>query len=247
MNVSAKKHATLAAILLSLATLTACASEPEEDPLEGYNRAMHSFNTTVDKAVFRPVAQGYRYIAPQPVRDRIGNFSDNLGEPVNMINAFLQGDPEQGLTSFWRFIINSTIGLGGIHDVASTAGLKARPEDFGQTLAVWGVGSGPYVVLPFFGPSNVRDSFGMVADWYTDPFTYYLEQDDRIWLAVSRVVVVRERLLDPIDDIYDTSLDDYVTFRSIYDQRRNAQIENRFHDFDKSMAAQEAQAKAEGK
>jgi len=234
---TAKKLNTLTALILSAIALTACANQPEEDPLEGYNRAMQGFNTAIDKAIIRPVAVGYRYITPDPLRERIGNFSDNLREPLNMINAFLQGDFEQGMVSFWRFTLNSTVGLLGIHDVAATAGLKERREDFGQTLAVWGVGSGPYVVLPILGPSNARDTVGVVAGWFMDPFTYYLETDDRIWLAVGQGVVERERLIDPIDDIYETSLDPYVTFRSVYEQLRTAQINNRHSDFDKSSAS----------
>lgn len=234
MSKPAKKLNTLAALLLSALALTACANQPDEDPLEGYNRAMHGFNTALDKAIIRPVAVGYRYITPDPLRERIGNFSDNLREPINMANSFLQGDFDQGMISFWRFIINSTIGLAGIHDVAATAGLKEQREDFGQTLATWGVGTGPYIVLPVLGPSNARDTVGTVAGWFMDPFTYYLETDDRIWLAVGQGLVERERLIDPIDDIYEDSLDPYVTFRSVYEQHRAAQIANRHSDFDKS-------------
>jgi len=239
MTSSAKKHTILAALLLSALSLTACASNPDEDPLEGMNRGVQSFNEVVDQYAFAPVAKGYRYITPDPVRERIGNFSDNLREPVNMLNAFLQGDMEQGLTSFWRFALNSTVGIAGLNDVATTAGLKERREDFGQTLAVWGVDSGPYVVLPLIGPSNGRDMVGMVVDWFTDPFSYYLEQDDRIYMAAGQALVERERLIDPIDDIYETSLDSYVTFRSVYSQRRDAQIDNRHNDFDKSNATPE--------
>lgn len=234
MNKTANKKITLAAMIISVLALSACATQPEEDPLEDMNRAVHSFNTFVDKGLIRPVAKGYRYITPDGIRERIGNFSDNLREPLNMINAFLQGDFEQGMVSFWRFTLNSTIGIFGIHDVAATAGLKERREDFGQTLGYWGSGNGPYIVLPILGPSNGRDVVGRVADWFLDPFTYYLDTNDRIWLAVGQGLVERERLLDPIDDIYDTSLDPYVTFRSVYEQHRDAQIENRNSDFDKS-------------
>jgi len=237
MHHTAKRLHTLTALILSAIALTACATQPDEDPLEGYNRAMFSFNTALDKAVFRPVAKGYRYITPDPIRERIGNFSDNLREPVTMVNAFLQGDFDHGMVSFWRFIINSTIGIGGLHDVATTAGLKERREDFGQTLAVWGVGEGPYIVLPILGSSNLRDTTGVVAGWYMDPFTYILDTNDRIWLAVGQGVVERERLIDPIDDIYETSLDPYATFRSVYEQLRAAQIENRYSDLDKSTQA----------
>jgi len=234
MNHSAKPRTLLAALLLATLSLSACATAPEEDPLEGYNRAMHSFNTAVDQTIIGPVAKGYRYITPNPLRERIGNFSDNLREPLNMVNAFLQGDFEQGMVSFWRFAINSTIGIFGIHDVAATAGLAERREDFGQTLGAWGTGSGPYIVLPILGPSNGRDVVGRVTDWFLDPFSYALQSNERIWLGVGEALVERERLIDPIDDIYESSLDHYVTFRSVYGQHRDAQIANRNSEFDKS-------------
>lgn len=227
---------TILAALMSALSLTACSTAPDEeaDPLEGFNRAVYTFNEALDKGVIGPVAKGYRYITPDPLRERIGNFSDNLREPINMVNAFLQGDFDQGMIAFWRFTINSTVGLLGIHDVAATAGLKERREDFGQTLATWGAGDGAYVVIPVLGPSNGRDIVGRVTDWFFDPFHYYLETDDQIWLAVGQGLVERERLIDPIDDIYETSLDPYVTFRSVYKQHRDALIENRHSDFDKS-------------
>lgn len=219
---------SLAASLLLAATLTACASTPEEDPLERMNRGVQSFNTALDKGVIRPVARGYRYITPEPVRARIGNFSDNLREPINMLNALLQGDMEQGLTSFWRFAINSTVGFAGLNDVAAEAGLKERREDFGQTLASYGVGGGPYIVLPILGPSNGRDTIGLVVDWFTNPFNYIIDDEwGQFGLAAGQALVERERLLDPIDDVYETSLDPYVTFRSVYYQYRDAQIKNR--------------------
>lgn len=234
MAQTAKKHTMLALLMAASLTLSACATTEEEDPMEGFNRGVHAFNTVLDKGIIRPVAKGYRYITPDGVRERVGNFSDNLREPVNMLNSFLQGDMQQGLTSFWRFALNSTVGILGINDVATSAGLKERREDFGQTMAVWGSGSGPYIVLPVLGPSNGRDVIGKVVDWFTNPFNYYLETDDAIYLALGQGLVERERLIDPIDDIYNDSLDPYVTFRSMYSQLRHAQIENRHSEFDKS-------------
>jgi len=226
------------ALVLLFPMLAACSGKTaEDDSLESFNRGMFAFNEVIDNILIKPVATGYRFITPEPIRDRIGNASDNLAEPLSMVNAFLQGDFDHGMVSFWRFIINSTIGIGGLHDVATTAGLKERREDFGQTLAVWGVGEGPYIVLPILGSSNLRDTTGVVAGWYMDPFTYILDTNDRIWLAVGQGVVERERLIDPIDDIYETSLDPYATFRSVYEQLRAAQIENRYSDLDKSTQA----------
>jgi len=235
MNHSSK-HSVLAALLLSALSLTACSSTPEEDPIEGFNRGVYAFNEVLDKNVIGPVAKGYRYIAPDMVREHVGNFSDNLREPVSMLNALLQGDVEQGLTSFWRFTLNTTIGLAGINDVAAEMGLKERREDFGQTLATYGAGQGPYIVIPLLGPSNGRDVIGKVVDWFTNPFNYIIDDTyAQVGLAAGQAMVERERLIDPIDDIYDTSLDPYVAFRSIYFQSRQAQIENRYDgEFDKS-------------
>lgn len=220
-----KKTLSLLAVTLMMA---ACSTHDKNgDPLETMNRGVFAFNQTVDAYIMRPVAWSYRYVTPQTVRTHIGNVSSNLSEPLNMVNAFLQGDFDQGMTSFWRFTLNSTIGLGGINDVAATAGLKQRDEDFGQTLAVWGVGDGPYLMLPIFGPSTLRDTGGMVADWYMDPLTYAIDDTSTsIWIAGGKGLVKREELLDPIDDINASSLDPYASFRSIYQQRRAAEIRN---------------------
>lgn len=227
MTTNKKPLATLAALLVSTMLVSACATHNEGDPLETVNRGVYQFNTVLDKGLIRPVAKGYRYITPSGIRSRIGNISDNLGEPVSMLNAFLQGDFDQGMVNFWRFVINSTVGILGMHDVAASAGLKEREEDFGQTLAVWGVGSGPYIVLPILGPSNARDTVGKVADWFASPWTYTADDDgDSIALAVGQGLVERERLINPIDDIYETSLDPYASFRSSYEQFRDAAIKN---------------------
>lgn len=220
--------------LAALVLLAACSTKNADDPLETYNRGMFQVNEAFDTVLFRPLAKGYRYITPDAVRSRIGNVSDNLHEPLNMINAFLQGDFTDGMTSFWRFMLNSTVGIAGMNDVAATAGLMPHEEDFGQTLAVWGVDSGPYIVLPILGPSNLRDTVGLVGDWAADPFTYALRQDGTDWtlygVRAGQALVKRERYLDPIDDIYGSSLDPYESFKSIYEQRRAAEIKNRGTD-----------------
>ena len=216
----------LAAIILTSASSTG----KSEDPLEGYNRFVFAGNQRLDTYLLRPVAKGYRYVTPQAVRTRIGNVSNNLYEPVSMLNAFLQGDFSQGSRTFFRFLINSTVGLAGMHDVASEAGIAGRNEDFGQTLAVWGAGSGPYIVLPFFGPSNLRDTTGLVADTLSNPVPYVTNTWTTVGITAGQVVVERERLLDPIDDIYATSLDPYASIKSIYEQRREAEIGNQKSD-----------------
>lgn len=223
-----KRIPSFLAMAAMTVVLAACSGPAEKDEAQSLNRAIFDFNEVVDKILLKPVAQGYRFITPQPVRDRLGNVSNNLQEPVNMLNAFLQGDVQQGLGSFWRFLINSTVGLAGLHDVAKDAGLAYRAEDFGQTLAVWGVGEGGYVVLPIFGPSTTRDTFGLIVDIASNPFTYIPRDDTAsLGIAAGQGIIKREQLLDPIDDIYETSLDPYVSFRSIYLQRRANQISNR--------------------
>lgn len=221
---------TFLPLVAALMVLGACSTGSKDDPLEGFNRVVFAGNQRVDTYFLRPVAKGYRYVTPDFVRTRIGNVSDNIQEPLNMIHAFLQGDVDQGFTTMFRFFINSTVGLAGMHDVASEAGLKPRVEDFGQTLAVWGVGSGPYIVLPILGPSNMRDAFGTVADWYADPVTYAFDQSGTDWTLIGvragQALITRERLIDPIDDINATSLDPYASFKSIYEQRRATLISN---------------------
>jgi phospholipid-binding lipoprotein MlaA len=233
-NVTKKILPLIAALVLA----SACSTKSNaDDPLEGYNRGMFRVNEALDTVLIRPVAKGYRYITPQPIRNRISNVSDNLYEPISMVNNFLQGDFTGGMNNFWRFLINSSVGLGGMHDVAATAGIAPRREDFGQTLAVWGVGTGPYIVLPIFGPSNLRDTSGKVADWFMDPVNYALRApDDTDWdwtligVRAGQALSQRERFLDPIDDIYSSSLDPYASFKSIYEQRRDADIHNLHSD-----------------
>ena len=222
-------------IVATLLLVAGCSTKNDpNDPLEGYNRAMFTVNEQFDTFLFRPLAKGYRYVTPQGMRNHIGNASDNLYEPVSMVNNFLQGDFSGGMRNFFRFAINSTIGLGGINDVAASAGLRSTREDFGQTLAVWGVGSGPYLILPLLGPSNLRDTGGLVADIWLNPLTYAFDQSGTDWTLIGiyagQALVERERLLDPIDDIYSSSLDPYSSFKSIYEQRRAAEIKNKYTD-----------------
>ncbi len=228
-----KKILPLIALVALVAGCSTKTNDPS-DPLEAYNRPMFAVNERFDEYLFRPVAKGYRYVTPQGVRTHIGNASDNLYEPVSMVNNFLQGDFTGGMHNFFRFMINSTVGLAGLNDVASTAGLYSTREDFGQTMAVWGVGSGPYLVLPLLGPSNVRDTGGMIADIWLDPLTYAFDQSGTDWTLIGiyagQALVERERLLDPIDDIYSSSLDPYASFKSIYEQHRAAEITNKHTD-----------------
>ena len=205
-----------------------------DDPLEGLNRAIFSFNQTLDNYLLRPVAVGYRWIIPVWGRDRVTSFFNNLEEPVTFVNAVLQADVDHAFVTFWRFFINSTIGIAGLFDYGPIIGLEHRPEDFGQTLAVWGVPSGAYLVLPLLGSSNIRDGLGMVVDRASDPNTYI----DREWafdvdedwvmpaLIGTNVVNTRANVLPITDDLEKSSIDLYATYRTLYGQRRGAQIRN---------------------
>lgn len=197
------------------------------DPLETLNRGIFKFNEVVDFVLLKPVAKTYVFIVPEFGRDRVSNVLSNLGEPVNMINGFAQGNPERGFTSLWRFILNSTFGVFGMFDFAGTnTDLQHVQEDFGQTLGVWGVDSGAYLVLPLIGPSTTRDAPGLAVDALTNPFNY-VESDEFVYgrLAAS-VIDSRARNLDLIDEIYRNSVDPYATIRSAYLQRRAALVNN---------------------
>lgn len=197
------------------------------DPLEPLNRGIFKFNEVFDTFVMRPIARSYIFVVPEYGRQRVTNVVTNLGEPVNMLNGFLQGDPERGFTSLWRFILNSTLGVAGIFDFAGyNAGLTHKDEDFGQTLGVYGVGSGPYIVLPFLGPSSGRDLTGRVVDWFSNPFNY-VDSDEFVYGRIAVTAVdARARSMEVLDDIYRDSMDPYATIRSAYAQRRAALIRN---------------------
>lgn len=231
-----RKPAQTGLALLFCLSLAACATAPGQqagtdevyDPLENVNRATFAFNDTLDQAFMEPVARGYRAVVPKPARTGLRNFLRNLKTPVNAANQLLQGDVEGMAHDITRGLINTTIGIGGLIDVAKDTGLEYEQEDFGQTLAVWGVGNGPYLVLPLFGPSSFRDTAGMVADYYADPLRLYLDNTDQEeWSYVrfgATALDRREELLDVLADLRKNSLDYYATVRSAYIQRRDAQI-----------------------
>lgn len=202
-------------------------TDGNNDPFESYNRAVFAFNRTLDGVLIKPMALMYRAAVPQLARDGVGNVLENLTSPVVSANAFLQLDPQHGFVMFWRFILNSTLGIGGIFDFADTVGLHYRYEDFGQTLGAAGMGSGPYIVLPIIGPSNGRDMFGGLVDVAMDPFTYILDDDARTVRYGVTVVDAREDALDMMEDAERNSIDLYATVRSAYQQYREKQINNR--------------------
>ena len=155
------------------------------DPLEGVNRVIFNFNNAADRIVLEPVAKGYKKL-PSPVQSGIGNFINNLKLPLAAVNQLLQGQGKNAVESTGRFLVNSTIGIFGLVDVADNIGLEQKEEDFGQTLATWGVGDGFYIVLPLFGPSNIRDTTGMIMTMMTDPVNAYAVNQGESWAIPLR-------------------------------------------------------------
>lgn len=216
------------AAALFAATLAGCASAPQQtahprDPLEGFNRGVYAFNKGLDKVVLTPVATGYNFL-PAVLRKSIGNFFSNLGDVMIGVNNLLQGKGAAGLSDFMRFAFNSTFGMLGFVDVATPAGLERHNEDFGQTFGKWGVGSGAYVVLPFFGPRTVRDTVGLVGDLVTDPVFYIDPTSTRYQVAGGRIVSRRSEFLDVQDIVDAAGKDEYAVVREFYLNRRDALV-----------------------
>ena len=215
------RHRLIAAILmLLLVNLSGCATNNPRDPLEPFNRGVYAFNDGLDTVVLKPVAQGYRAVLPQFVRTGIGNFFSNLDDITVFVNSVLQFKIPQAASDLGRFLINSTLGLLGILDVATEFGLEKHNEDFGQTLGYWGIGSGPYLVLPFFGPSSFRDALGRWADSYTDVVWQQDHIRTRNQFYGLRVVDNRSRLLDTEKVLQAAAIDEYTFIRDAYLQRR---------------------------
>ncbi len=244
-------HSRIVAILLVGVFLTGCATTKLNnengtyDPLEPMNRAVFSFNEMVDDNVFEPVARGYKKIMPDPLELVVGNFFSNLNDVVVITNSILQLNYESALATGARLLINTTFGIFGLIDIASDisaasdVNLSKRNEDFGQTLGHYGIGSGPYVVLPFLGPSSVRDTFGVAVDsFFMDPVTQgvtgvFLHNVDyinstavRIPIAAARAVDTRAQLLDVEKTLEEAALDKYEFMRDAYLQRRTSLVNN---------------------
>jgi len=218
-----------AASILAAITLPGCASGPNpEDPYEDFNRQMFAFNDGLDKAVIEPVAYGYRAVTNEPIREGVGNFTDNLNEPLTFVNHVLQGQiPDAGAT-FSRFIVNTTVGIAGVFDPAAAMGIYRTKEDFGQTLGKWGVQPGPYLVLPLLGSSNPRDLFGKGGDIALNPLNYpEFESDDeiRMGIAVLGGINAREGATEAINEVRN-QIDPYTTVRRFYDRSRAQDIAN---------------------
>ena len=199
------------------------------DPIEPINRAIFSFNNLADKVILEPTAKGYKKL-PSPIQNGIGNFLNNLKLPLVVVNQVLQGQIKNASNSTGRFLINSTAGLLGLVDVADKIGLEQTQEDFGQTLATWGVGDGFYIVLPIFGPSNLRDSAGMVLTYVTDPINAYAFTEDESWIlplrTATNAIDQRSQIIAEVNALRDNSLDYYAAVRSSYYQNRKAAILN---------------------
>lgn len=234
----------LAFILTLGVCLAACATKPPasdpdavadyeqtNDPLEPTNRVFYAVNNGLDTVILRPLALGYRYVVPQPVRDGVHNVLSNLGTPVQLANDVLEGKPHNAGQTVMRFVINTTVGVVGFFDVATKWGFPNHDNDFGMTLATWGVPEGPFLFLPVLGPSDPRDAVGFGVDIVLDPFTWVGNSHDGTIKALNwtrfglNAVDSRERVEDSLQQIKKTALDPYATFRSLYRQHRRAQIE----------------------
>jgi phospholipid-binding lipoprotein MlaA len=207
-------------------TTSQAGSDPN-DPYEGTNRQIFALNQKMDKYVALPVAKAYVDAVPEPARDGIHNFLDNLDVPISFGNDVLQGAADHAADSLGRFLINSTVGLGGFIDVAQKIGVREHESDFGETLGVWGVGPGPYLVLPLLGPSDPRDALGYGVDIAMDPLTWISWRSSTYYMlgrGVLKIVDLRARNIDTLDEIERTSVDEYATLRSLYRQHREAEI-----------------------
>uniref|UniRef100_UPI0040487C28 MlaA family lipoprotein n=1 Tax=Polynucleobacter sp. TaxID=2029855 RepID=UPI0040487C28 len=219
-------------LILSVIVMTGCATTQQNervakiDPFEPMNRAVFSFNEVADDYVIKPIAEAYKFVLPEFARTGVTNFFSNINDVLIGANNLLQGKPAETANDIGRFLINSTIGVLGLFDVATDMGLDKNREDFGQTLGVWGVPDGPYVMLPFFGASNVRDSVGFVVDIETDFIlnSNKLNRDHKTSSTVLRVINRRADLLDAGQLLEDAAFDKYSFVRDGYIQRRRNQI-----------------------
>jgi phospholipid-binding lipoprotein MlaA len=218
MNVHTRLAALAAAALLGACATPSQRQPDPRDPLEGLNRGVYRFNTAVDRAVLRPAARGYRRIAPAPVRRALGNFVDHLQYPRVIVADVLQGKFRDGGRDLVRFVSNTVFGL-GFFDPAAQAGLEAHKEDFGQTLGRWGIGPGPYLMLPLLGPATLRDAVGRVPDQYLS-VNHYIDDPYARWGVVAvDGLDARVQLLDT-DRVVDEAFDPYAFVRSAWLQRR---------------------------
>jgi phospholipid-binding lipoprotein MlaA len=215
-------------LTVSISCLMACATpktaeKSAQDPLEAVNRPIFAMNRALDKTIVKPLAIGYKFVVPKPVRAGVTNFFANIDDVTIAINKALQGEGQNAMRVTGRFLMNSTLGLAGTFDVATRAGLTKQRADFGMTLAKWGVGDTPYVVLPLFGPATVRDGFGMLADFLMSPYPY-IPQDVGYYIFAVDLLNMRANLFQS-EFYFDFAAQDPYTFlRDLYLQRRESQI-----------------------
>jgi phospholipid-binding lipoprotein MlaA len=226
MNAKGMRVLGCVMVALTVAALSGCATTANNprDPIEGFNRAMFGFNEALDGAIIKPVAEGYRSVLPPMVRTGVTNFFGNIEDLWIAANNVMQGKIIDGVQDLMRVAVNTVFGLVGVIDVASDMGMQKHNEDFGQTLGKWGVGDGAYVVLPFFGPSTVRDAGGKILDMYVDPVV----REDNIRLRNSAIVLrtvdMRANLLDATNVLEQAALDKYTFVRDAFLQRRRSLI-----------------------
>ncbi len=219
------------ASLTALALLSACSVAPEgteiNDPYESTNRKIHEGSVRIDRAVLRPVSMAYGGSVPEPVRRSVSNFASNLDAPGDVMNDVLQGNVEDAVHNLFRFVLNTTVGIGGLFDPAHSFGLDQRPSDFGETLHVWGTPEGAYQVLPVFGPSTERDTAGRVVDFVLNPIGELVPDLDlgvRVAAGAGSVADNRYRYATSIDSVLYDSADGYAQARTIYLQNRRFQL-----------------------
>ncbi len=215
-------------LLLVLAALGGCATAPgrtsSSDPWEGFNRGVYRFNDFADRNALKPVAKGYKAVTPGWARTGVSNFFSNLTYPWTIVNQLLQGKPVMACRDTGRLVINSVVGIGGLIDVATHAGLPENNEDFGQTLAVWGVPSGPFLTIPFFGPSSLRDGPSRIADYFSGVTLYIDVSWELEWSARGLAIVNDRAALLQLDSQLNNVFDPYAFLRDVWVQRREYQI-----------------------
>jgi phospholipid-binding lipoprotein MlaA len=238
MRTSLNTITTLAVLAMGTLAISACATNETQtiavgdvemqDPFEDTNRAVFAFNNAVDDAVIHPIAKGYNTVLPSPVRTGVTNVLRNLRSPVDFTNQVLQGDAQGAHDVAVRAVVNTMVGGAGLFDVAAYEGIPYEFEDFGQTLAVWGVPHGPYLVVPVIGPSSARDYVGFFVDSYLDPLRWYLFNIDEKGIYYGKVGLqylnLRASLVDVLEDLENSSIDYYAATRSAYYQQREALV-----------------------
>lgn len=223
----------LFSFLASATLLAGCASQPsttttEADPYEAMNRQIYAFNSSLDQYVLLPVTKGYRAVTPEVVRTGVNNFFENMREPGYGINNALQGKGNESIESVFRFLVNSTFGVAGLFDVASWIGMQKHEQDFGQTLGTWGMGAGPYLVLPVLGPSSARDFWRWPVGVATNPLTYMVGDDDwatALALGTGDAINARSQMIDAgLDELRANTVDEYSAVRDAFLKLREQSI-----------------------